>query len=57
METIDVTPTWSGILPALLLVLENGDPAGKKVAREELQNMARIADLFVTAQKNAANNR
>jgi hypothetical protein len=44
---IDATPTWAEILPTLLLILESGDAAGKKVAREELNRMAEIADKYV----------
>jgi hypothetical protein len=43
-ETIDLTPTWSGILPALLLVLESGTAEGRKMARDELRRMAQAAD-------------
>lgn len=47
METIDCTPTWEGILPALLLLLNDGDIEGKKTAKAELSRMAKIADEFV----------
>lgn len=43
---IDVTPTWSGILPALLFALDAGTPEGRKIAREELARMARAADAY-----------
>lgn len=49
--TIDLTPTWSGILPALLAVIENGTPEGQKIAREELQRMATLADMYVVQNK------
>ena len=42
--TVDLTPTWSGILPALLMVLESGTAEGRKMAREELRRMAQAAD-------------
>ena len=44
-QTIDATPTWAAILPALLAVLENGTAEGRAMAREELARMARAADL------------
>lgn len=47
MKEHNVTPTWTGILPVLLALLENGDSQGQKTAREELQRMAAIADLWV----------
>ncbi len=52
METIDVTPTWSGILPALLTVYSDGNKDGKQIAIEELKRMAELADLYVKSQKN-----
>jgi hypothetical protein len=50
METryIDATPTWSAILPALLQALQSGGPRAETAAREELQRMARLADLWVS---------
>ena len=46
-ETIDVTPTWAGLLPAMLMVLEQGNAKAKQEIKAELQRMARIADLHV----------
>lgn len=43
---IDCTPTWLEILPAILVLLENGTPAGIKQAKKELKNMARAADAY-----------
>jgi len=50
MKTVDITPTWEAILPALLAVIENGNFEGRKVALEELTRMAQLADLYVTSQ-------
>ena len=44
VETIDCTPTWAGILPALLALIENGSAEGRRTAREELARMAALAD-------------
>jgi hypothetical protein len=44
VKTIDCTPTWASIMPALLLVLEEGTPKGKALAREELLDLARKVD-------------
>ena len=44
--TIDITPTWAGILPLLLAVIVDGTPEGKKHAIAELQRMADAADKF-----------
>lgn len=50
MKTIDVTPTWSVVLPMLLTVLESGTEQGKRDAREELKRMARAADSRVESR-------
>jgi hypothetical protein len=42
--TIDLTPTWQGVLPILIAALEDGTKEGKKLAREELRRMAKAAD-------------
>lgn len=43
--TIDCTPTWQGILPYYLLVLQDGTPEGQKIAKAELNHMAKVADM------------
>ena len=40
----DLTPTWTGLMPALMLVLENGLPEGKAGVRSELMRLAEFAD-------------
>ena len=52
-ETIDITPTWRGLLPYFFLALENGNTEGRKIAREELAKMARAADLYNEMVKEA----
>lgn len=42
--TIDMTPTWVGVLPMLLAAYENGSAKGRAIALEELQRMAKLAD-------------
>lgn len=49
-RTIDITPTWVGILPLLLLCFENGGET-RETARAELIRMAKIADAAVAASK------
>jgi hypothetical protein len=46
VETIDCTPTWEGVLPALLAVIQDGNAEGKRTAIAELRNMAKAADQF-----------
>jgi hypothetical protein len=40
-KTIDLTPTWREILPALLAIYEGGD---RQVALDEFAKMAQAAD-------------
>lgn len=42
--TIDLTPKWIGVLPIFIEGLLNGTAKGQAIAREELANMARLAD-------------
>jgi hypothetical protein len=49
--TIDLTPTWSEILPTLLTVYRDATPAGQEVALTELRRMAALADLHVARLK------
>lgn len=42
MQTIDLTPTWREILPALIALLEM--PETRQAALDELTRMARLAD-------------
>jgi hypothetical protein len=43
---IDLTPLWSGILPALIAVLQTGSAEGRKLAIDELYRMAEAADAY-----------
>lgn len=47
----DVTPTWAGVLPYLLVGIENGNDTGRKAARGELARMAEAADKWNSAVK------
>jgi hypothetical protein len=53
MQTIDMTPTWTGIVGLMILVLQNEDasPQSHKGARDELYRMAGLADLYVAEHK------
>jgi hypothetical protein len=53
METMTLN-TWEGIVNILITVLENGDEAGKKIAREEIRRMAKVADLGIELTANKA---
>tara|TARA_R100000656_G_scaffold123943_1_gene101108 strand:+ start:265 stop:474 length:210 start_codon:yes stop_codon:yes gene_type:complete len=46
--TIDCTPTWRGILPALLLIYTEAETVKARAeAFDELVKMASLADRFV----------
>ena len=44
VKTINLTPTWKGIMPGIIEVLENGTEEGRKVARAELMRVAEQLD-------------
>ena len=50
-QYIDMTPTWEGILPYLLVVMRDGSFEGQKLARHELTRMAKLADAYAATQK------
>lgn len=56
METIEIKHSWEQIIGVLLRVLEDGDENGKKIAREEITRMAKVADLAIELATNKANN-
>ena len=51
MKTIDITPTWEGILRVTLALYENGNDTGRATAFGELVRMAKLADFYVASQK------
>lgn len=53
-ETIDMTPTWEGMLPVYIAVIENGSFEGQRIAREELKRMAKLADAYVATTRKPA---
>lgn len=46
VKTIDITPTWSGLLPALVDLTTSESGETRNFAWSELRKMARVADLF-----------
>ena len=50
-KTVDLTPTWQGILPALLTLLQSDHPVTRRVAESELRRMAGLADGYVESQR------
>jgi hypothetical protein len=51
--TVRLVPTWRGVLPALLAVLQDGSDKGRELARLELARMARAADMHNAANAGA----
>ena len=43
-EYIDVTPTWTQIMPGMIRVLQAGDPEGIRNITEELMRLAKAVD-------------
>jgi hypothetical protein len=54
MRTIDLTPTWAGVMPILLEAYEHGEPEGRKIAREELMRLAQSMDEVNARSKETA---
>ena len=44
-ESIDCTPTWSGVMPGYIGVLQAGNPEGVRLATEALMTLAKSVDL------------
>lgn len=44
--TLDLTPTWAGILNGLVALIENGNAEGRRQATIELRRMAQAADKY-----------
>lgn len=51
-NTVDLTPPWEEVGRMIVILLENGDAEGKKQAKAQLKNMAKIADAFSWTIKN-----
>ena len=47
MKTIDMTPTWAGVIDIYIMALERGSGVGKDAAREEIRRLARQYDAIV----------
>jgi len=54
-ETIDITPTWSSLLPYMLEVYVDGSKESKSIMRSNFKRMAYAADLMVEIEKNGVN--
>lgn len=52
-QTVDLTPTWSDVLPAILAVITNpkADHEARTLMYKELGRMADIADRYVISKR------
>ena len=41
---LNLTPTWAGIMPALIAAIQNGTSEGEAMARTELMRLAEMTD-------------
>lgn len=48
---IDETPTWEGLMPAIIAAVENGTAEGRDSAIAELMRLAEAADSYIAADK------
>ena len=55
-DVLDITPTWSGLLQALLWMYEDGSDMQRHLAFKELMRMASIADQHVAANTTTQEN-
>ena len=44
LGSIDITPTWTALMPALIAALTNGTKEGREIARAELMRLAGEVD-------------
>jgi hypothetical protein len=45
-KTISIAPSWLGMLPALIAIIEHGTSAGRATALQQLRSMATAADRY-----------
>lgn len=50
---LKLVPTWEAVLPMLIEGLSCETEDGRRIAREELQRMARLADEYARANEGA----
>lgn len=50
-EFVTLTPTWAGLMPALVAVLRDGTPEGQAAAEAELFRLARSLDARIVEDR------
>lgn len=55
-QSFNIVPTWSGIMPALLEILENptAPSESKRIIRDQIMRLCRAADAALADQERAA---
>lgn len=53
LKTITLVPTWADVAPIIVAGLQNGNAEGQRIALQELDRMAAMADRYVEAQREA----
>lgn len=55
-ENFNIVPTWAGVMPALLEILENPDAPreSKRIIRDQIMRLCRAADAALADQEQAA---
>ena len=43
-QKVDITPSWTALMPCLIAALQNGTQAGQDMARSELMRLASEVD-------------
>ena len=53
MDTIDITPKWTGLTPVLITIIKNPNASfeSQKMVQEEFLKMAKLADSYVELVK------
>ena len=46
LGSIDITPTWLALMPAIIAVLQDGTPIGRQIATAQLIGLAKFADDY-----------
>jgi hypothetical protein len=52
-QTVNIAPSWAGILPALIALIENGNGQGRRFAISELERLAQLVDANNKALREA----
>lgn len=54
METIELPPTWSGVIEIYIMAIEHGTAKGKEAAKQEIRRLARNFDALIAERNKEA---